>query len=362
MKNLVLLLSVFILSCASPQKNFEKGNFGKAYKGALSELEDGKRGKNKSILNRSFNEMLKAHQTEYNLIMRDADIQDWEQAFNKRENLIVDYLKGERWLDDDFNVPMDKITDANNELSDNIGKEYELMGNDAMALYSTNGDKRIAQDAFRFYNKMAEYDPNNSMLNTYINQSLEAATVHILFDADVWDFRYQYDIDRKFKNLENQSDGFIQIYFEENIPHADCMVEIDFNDLDVRVRQESNVQEFTEQIQDGFETVTDTSGRVRKEPIYKDVSGSVTTTTEYKEHYWEVRVKTNSYTNFCDFRSKNFDSLITLERNTYRLSGDERAIPSRFKNQRDEEFRDDEDDVAEDLIDDLYNQIVRYYF
>lgn len=362
MKNIILFSLVLFFSCASPQKNFEKGNFNKAYKGALKELENGKRGKNKAILNRSFNEILKAHQTQYTLIMRDADIQDWENAFYKRNDLIEDYIKGKRWLDNDFDATMEKLMDENEVLSSDIANEYELMGNEAMAVYATNGDKRAAQNAFAFYNKLAEYDPNNSRVNVYVNQALEAATVHILFDADAWDFRYEYDIDRKFKNLENQSSGFIQIYYEQNIPHADCMVEIDFNDLEERIRQETNTQNFTEQIEDGYETVKDTSGRVSKIPIYKDVSGSVITTTEYKEYYWEVRSKSNSYTNFCDFRSKNFDSSITLERTFYRLSGDERAIPSRFKNQNDEEFRDDEDDVVEDLIDDLYNQIVRYYF
>jgi len=362
MKNLLLLFAVAIISCASPQKNFEKGNFQKAYTGALKDLENGKRGKNKSILNRSFNEMLKAHQTEYDLIMRDADINDWENAFYKRDDLIVNYIKGKIWLDDDFDPPMNEISNENELLSMDIATEYELLGNEAMAEFETNRDKRLAQKAWAFYNKLAQFDPENKNLSTYINRSLEAATVHILFDADAWDFKYEYDIDRKFKNIERKSEGFIQVYFEKNIPHADCMVEIDFNDLENTIRRETNVQDFTERIEDGYKTVKDTSGRVSKVLMYKEVNGSVTRTTEFKEYYWEVRVKSNVYSNYCDFRSRNFESSITLERNKYRLSGDDRAIPSRFKNKRDEEFKDNEDDVVDDMIDDLYDQIVRYYF
>ena len=44
-----------------------------------------------------------------------------------------------------------------------------------------------------------------------------------------------------------------------------------------------------------------------------------------------------------------------------RISGDKRAIPEEYLNAPTEEFRD-EDDMAEELLEDLYEQIARAYF
>lgn len=362
MRSILFIFLVGVLSCASPQKNLEKGNFQKAYSGALSELEKGQRGKNKDILNRAFNEMLESHLTEYELLLRANDLEDLELAYGKRDRVIVDYLKGKRWLSDDFDAQMQNIETEQLDLQDELAETFLGFGNEAMHIYNMNGDKMAAQDAFGFYNKAEQYNLNNEELHQLVNRALLVGTIHILFEADAWDFSYEWDVDRIFKNIERESEGFYQVYFEDIIPHVDCRVEIDFNNLNMSRNRENDIREFTERIQDGYETIIDTTGKTRKEPKYIDIKGAVKIIREIRSYTWEARVKSDRVNNYCDFRSRNFETSFTTESLTYELSGDRRAIPNEYKSQPQDKFKGDEDDIVEDMIEDIYEQVVRYYF
>lgn len=362
MRSVLLMLLIGFLSCASPQKNLDKGNFRKAYNGALSELEKGKRGKNKDILNRAFNEMVKSHLTDYELLMRTNDLEKMEVAFNKREDVIINYLKGKRWLSDDFDTQLNSFETEQVDLQNELVLSFKSLGDEALDVFYATGDKLPAQDAFGFYNKALQFDNTNEELQLLSTKALQAGTVFILFEVDIWDFSHQWDIDRRFEDIEDESEGFYQIYYEQIIPQVDCRVEVDFNNLDVSNNRETEIREFTDRIQDGFETVIDTSGKTRKEPKYVDISGSVTIVKEIKNYTWQARVRTDRINNYCDFRSHNFETAFGTERVNFNLSGDTRAIPNEYKNQSQNNFRDDEDDIIDEMIDDMYNQIVRYYF
>ncbi|MBT8233733.1 MAG: hypothetical protein HKO66_15360 [Saprospiraceae bacterium] len=360
-KYLLIALAGMLFACASPEKKFEKGNYQSAFNGALKELTKGKRGKNKDILNRSFREILKQHNSQYALDMRSGQVRDWASAFNDRNNIIEDYIKAKRWLSDDFDRQIEIYEEEQIVLAQDITGYYEDMADNSMELFFSRGDKIAAQEAFAHYQNAIQFDDDNDTLVVKLNQALEAGTIHILFEADSWDFRYEYEIDRTFKDVERKSGGFLQVYFEENIPSVDCRIEIDFNSLDIDVGKSTEVKEFSKRIKDGTETVIDTSGKRTEVDKYITVTGSVVIVTEIKKYDWEARSRVNQMSEFCDFRTRSFNTAFIDEIEYYDLSGDQRAIPFEYKTTSQEKFID-EDNVVGDLIDDIYHQVIRVYF
>ncbi|MEM9549080.1 MAG: hypothetical protein AAGA77_24040, partial [Bacteroidota bacterium] len=156
-------------------------------------------------------------------------------------------------------------------------------------------------------------------------------------------------------------DGFVQIVYDNNSIKSDCEVELDFSRLDVDERSENSSRNYTKEILDGYRTETDTSGNSVQVPIYKEVSGTVTTRRITKTVSWRVDVEINRSTNNCDLREERFTEEVEDKIEIYELSGDERAIPNEFKDSSNQELKDT-DDMVEDLIDDLYRRVRNYFY
>jgi len=352
------------VACASPQKNFRKGNYEKAFSGTLKNLEKGGSDrKDKQILNKSFNELLKRYKNENSDLAQTNHIEDWEDSFVAADELIAKYNSASRFLDSDFDTPLESIILDNEELGSQIADNYFELANMSMGDFNASGDKLAAQDAFLMYEKVKYYDRKLQYadINNLLEGALEAGTIIVIVDADTWELSYGWDVDRRFDDVERiRAGNFYAVYFEENIDNSDCFLEVDFGSLNIRESEGSSTERFTERIVDGYETVTDSSGTTRN-PIYKNVSGTVTILRQEVLYEWDARVRTRSYTDYCDFRNNSFDSRITDRRERYQISGDERAIPDRYKTNG-TDFNFSESEVVDDLIDDIYNQFIRYYF
>jgi hypothetical protein len=351
------------MACASPQKNFEKGKFDKSYEGALKDLEKGSADRKvKTLLNKSFAKMLSQHTTDYELYMRSSEIQDWEEAYYKSEDLIDNYIRGKRWLNSDFDKPMADLEVEQDSLAYDLAKNYYDLANGAFDQFEIRGDKKIAQDAHQYFVKAAKFDPAIPEISDLISMSLDAATVHILVEADAWDFSHEWDINRQFKKIENESQGYRRVYFEDNLNNVDCHIEIDFNSLDVNISSNSNTENFSKEIIERYETVTDTSGVSVKKPVYKTVSGGVRIKTETKKYNWEARAKVDVFNNYCNFNNSRFNSDYVLEIKSYDVFGDERAIPDNYKNIKNEVFPKNDDNIIDKMISEIYEQFRRQYF
>lgn len=364
MKNHFIFIILFVVaSCASPSKNFEKGNYEKAYEGFLRDLEKGSNNrKDRNLLNRSFEEMLRQSQTQSELAYRKGQLKDLERLFKDTEDLIMDYTKGKPWLDIDFSNTMKGIIAQQDTLAMDLADAFEDLADENMRSYSQRGDKLLAQQAHFDYIKAAEYGGHSERLDQRIEESLIAATIHILFEADSWDLNLGWTIDNRFQQLEYQSGKFVQVYYEDLVDIVDCHVDIEFNRIDKRENERRTTDNFSKEIIEKYEEYTDSTGTVVKKPIYKTINASVECLIRTMSYNWDARAKINFLNNYCDYSARNFTSQYVLESKRYFIKGDERALPDNMKNLKDQEYAYNENKVVELLLDDIYKQVENHFF
>lgn len=359
---IVILAILFLFSCASPQRHFKKGNYEKAYKGALKELEKQQDSrKNKSLLNKALKELVFENQKNGRLLLRSDHIEDWESAYRKNIDLLTLYEEGRRYVLNKWANRMDSLELFNDKLEQDIAINYWQMGLDNMENFQESFNKLEAQDAHHYFLKADEYKYEDERIDSLLEVSYELGLIHILFETDVWDMSYNWLIDNKFRNIIHESHGFLMVHYENNLSYADCRIDINFNSIERKDRDYSSTEDFTKEILDGYDTVVDSTGQSQSIPRYITITGSVNIIETQRTYSWRVRSNVRTLTPFCQMRNERFEVNRSISIEKYILSGDKRAIPDRYKRRNEEFSRQQEDDLIENLIEDIYHEIVRYY-
>ncbi len=358
---LLIIISLFV-SCASPQKSYKKGNYEKAYSSALKSLNKGdKDRKLKTILNKSFDKLYEQHMGEVDKLAASGYIEDWEESYLNMEQLIAYYNDGKKYLDNDVDPSMTSVMEQAESLREDLALGFYDLGTEKMASYERVEDKITAQEAHVFYLKALDYGYREKNIMAEIDDAYAAAIITINVEAFArYDRDFQWEIDRKFDDLENESENYLKITYDGMRMSADCNMEIEFSDFRRYVQESSTTRSFSERVEDGYETQVDTSGRTTRVPIYVTVTGQVDIISEEYTYEWEAYVNTYGDSRYCNFNDRRFRETERLVNERYRTSGDRRAIPNEYLNDRVDNIN--EERIAEDLIDDIYDEIRRYYF
>jgi len=366
LKKSIFVLTTFIffllLSCASPQKSFNKGDYDKAYKLALKNMKKGKKSrKDQTILKKSFNEIMKRQQAVY-ADYNDSDIiEDWEKAYHSYDDLLEKYDEGKAYLDNDIDMTMVQIEQDLEQLGRDIADNYYSLGEMRIEAFEETKDKLEAQEAYHLYRKSEDYGKDDAELEDKIDYALEQGMLIVLVIAEErWGGRFAYDIDREFRQVEREGRDFTEVIYERNNLDADCTLEVEFSDIDRRVRDSRDTRSFSEQIQDGTESRQDTSGNTIQVPRYITVSADVTITREEVTFRWQARARAYGDRRYCDYRDRTFTAEESLVNELYDIRGDTRAVPSEFRNSRYDNRR--EEDLIDDLIEEIYRDFERAYF
>ena len=80
-----------------------------------------------------------------------------------------------------------------------------------------------------------------------------------------------------------------------------------------------------------------------------------------RNYNWEARARVDLMDNYCNYRTQDFDINRNYTIENYRVKGDRRAVPEQYKNDNDRN-RFDNDDILEELVDEIYREIERYFF
>jgi len=349
-------------SCSSPQKSFDKGNYDKAYAQALKNLQKGSKDrKDRSVLNSSFEEIL-ADKIELIASYNSSDIIEvWEEALVAYDDIIEYADEGHVYLSDDLTDKVREMKSDRDQLRYDIAENYYQLANDAYAAYEDNEDKLDAQDSYTFYDISLQYGSDHDDISSKMDQAYEWGKFKVYVEAkQSFGFSYDWDIDREFSQVERRSRGFAEVSYEKNKYDADCILEVSISD-DINVRESTSTDRFSEEIEDGYDTEVDTSGNTVRIPRTITVTGRVQTITQVITFECDARVRVSGDSQICTYNNRSFDAeeRVTYER--YEWDGDERAIPDRYKST----FRNDppdEEEIMEDLIEELYDDFVRYYF
>lgn len=359
---LFLILMVF-LSCANPQRSYDKGKYEKAYKSALKNLNKGNRSrKDKTVLNNSFKKMLNQSNKDYKNFANSELIEDWERGYRTYDKILDLYDDGQAYLDDSLESEIVQIEVELNELQEAIATNYYRLGDESMESFSRQQNKLMAQDAFLFYEKSVEYGGDYDDLGEKMDQASEEGTIVVMVEAGVrWGFSNDWEIDRRFSDVERESERFLEVHYERNGIEVDCHYQVEFEDVQRNVRDSRDRERFTERIEDGYETRTDTSGNVTRIPIYATVEGYVDIIREEITYRIEARTNIQGNRDYCGKSYRNFQEDETVVNERYEISGDTRAIPDRYRNSRTNTSKR-EDNIIDDLIEEIYDEFVRFYF
>jgi len=362
MKIQYLLFSLFVVvsisACSGPQKLYEKGNYFKAYDKALSKLKKDKERKMRTLVNKAFFKMIDQTRDDLIDLNRDYDINNAEKNLKMYDKVHERFEEGKTFLTYENVEKNAGLTDEKEDLVSDLYEEGLALMND----YNSSQLVFDARDAFACFSLVDKYCSSDfPNMDQLLNESYEAGTVIYNVSVDLnFDQEYRWEVNRKFDDLEGRQ-GFTRIVYNRQGNVGDCLVELDFDSLDENLRESTNTKNFSEEIEDGYTTSVDTSGKEVKTIKYKTITGSVTIRSITKTVRWRVRLDVRAMNNNCNLREERFSEELEDEVDQYEISGDERAIPTEFLNKNNQEL-ESTDDMVDDIIDELYRDIYNYIY
>jgi hypothetical protein len=365
MKPLYLLLLFLLIACSSPQKSFDKGNYDAAYTAAFKAVKKGKDvSKNKRLLIKTMEKLVERDLSEINSLYETATIRSEEKAMKVLYKLEDRIAESKAYIGNRHEEASADLIELNTLLSNSLKSKYIDSGNVEVENYERRGEKKYAQKACIAYSQAINYSLQRDQELEKATEDICAAAIIIYYvEAEApFEIFYNSEIDRRFDDLENQSDDFLKIYYESSPPsNPDCAINIYFNDLDERFNDNTQEQDFSEEVITGYRTETDTSGVSREVPIYENVSGRVRIVTSTKRLLWEVQTRIESNNINCNLSGFRFEAIADSTIEYYELSGDERAIPDRFKNQQREDYQSTSR-MVDVLLEQIYEEVEDAYF
>ncbi len=356
----LILITLTIAACSSPQKTFNKGNYESAFKQTFKKLKKGKATKeDKAILTRSLNELNKTAIVQADTLGKSPYIEDWEQAYEVYETLVERNEKVFELLPDALDVELDFYNNKKEQLGQMLIKEYIIYGQENLEKSHNTGLKKFAQEAYRDFDKAIYYGGDENQLSPMQEEAVELGKVYYNIVLDTRFHQYEWEIKNEFRKLSYESSTFKDIRVEEPSPNVDCNIEIVFQDIYFNIEESSDQMDYADRVITGYETVVDTAGRTTEEPIYETVTATVARVTYYKTARIDAGLYVDAATRNCDFEDRNFSETIQDKAEIRRVYGDERAVPAGERNSE-EELESDED-MAEELIDDLFVRIRRRF-
>jgi len=354
----------FCIACSSPQRKLDKQDYNAAFDIALKEVQKKKSvSSNKKIMIEALREMIDRDLAIISKSSNSDDLRSLENAIDLNYNLQERIDLAKKYIGNRFPEAADSLILLEDELAIKLFDTYIVNAEDLTRRFEQTGLKTHAQSACLLYNSALQYaEGQSSQIEEKRNAICEKGILIMYVEAEApFELFYSSDIDFKFRELEWETMDFKKIFYEKNPDQEiDCELEIYFGDLDTQVRRSRDSRTFTEEIVTGYRTVTDSTGS-RQEPVYSTVTGTVTMIVDVKRMEWEIQATLESRSNNCRRDNRRFSVFRDSEIEIYQLSGDERAIPNRYKNNFEENFESD-NDMSRYLIEEVYEEILRMYF
>ncbi|MBK8699581.1 MAG: hypothetical protein IPN29_08565 [Saprospiraceae bacterium] len=359
---LCLSILIFILACTTAKEAYQKGNYKAAIEKSLKEIKDGKDvGQNKNLLNQSFDRKYDELTSRYENRNRVA-IEKRQTLYREMEELVDLFVEAHLYLDSDNKEKQVTFDKQALQLRAEMATYYYDLGIEFLASTKKNGDKKIARKSYEAFHKVYEdYDTGNFPdLDSLVDLTLNMSILEYNFDIDLgFNFSQSWEIKQVFGRLPSSSPTFKKFYVDGSCKKCDCLIELNFRDLDERRLTSLESRQFEKKVQDGFTTTKDDKGNTIQVPKYKLLKGRVDIDKTRFEFLWQVRSDVDKETINCDETGYTFEATKWVEVFDYHLSGDAEAIPSEYRQYNKPNIN--KDDILEDLLDDLFRQVVNYY-
>lgn len=360
---LCLLVVTSLLACSSPQKRLAKGDYDGAYKRALRSLEgNNKKSQDRTTLETALSEIIIREWKSLEALRNTGEADQLEKSLKKSKKLQEKIEKAKPYLNATFDQDLENIQAADENTREELYYAYLRFGKEDLTKAISDGNKFLAQDAHGFFAKAKQYDREEAPLDSLMDACYKYGVLVYNVEANAsFDLTMNWEISRIFDNVTSEGNDFLKIYYDKSMSGVDCDIEVDFRNLDFDEYEEYTTETFTREIEDGYITEIDTFGNEIEIPIYTTIEGSVRIITKRRVGTWEARVDVDTRSSNCRLSDEIFRASRESRVEHYELSGDEAAIPNEYKVAFPEDL-EDEDDLAEEMLEDIYADFVRYYF
>ena len=362
-RTLFIVLALFT-ACGSPQKAFDNQDYEKAYKLSLSDISKGKGDKEtRTVLQQSLENLLEQQGSESRRLAGSSEPEDWKAALDINTELQNKIGEALVFLPNSFEKERYVLPQQAQSLRKRLFSYYFEQGKGDLARAESTGLKQYAQHAHGAFTKARFYaETRLAELDSLTQLAFKKGIIYYKVEIDApFDITYHWEINRVFGGLADMSGGFLRVAVDEPVKNADCAIEIRFNSLEIDIAEEKGDEDYNKEVVVAYQTVADTAGHETEVPAYGTVEGNVITITQTKTATWEIDVSIDGLTPNCGLSGDNFVASTRSVIRLVRTSGDQRAIPEEYLNVEDEDFME-EDDMVEQLLEDLYEQMVRAYF
>ncbi len=326
------ILFIFALSaCKSVDKLYEAGE----YQQIISKL-DGKAKRNsldrkeRNMMVKAANKYFETEQAKVLTSLRSGDFKDWKDAKQKIKRLQKESDKFAEYPQlREGEIDASRLSDLATEVDQKLFDYTYDLYDEGIAEYQRTGDRiyvvRAASDAYALKKYGASQRLTDSLY--YAAAQLGHRFIAVDFDRDVfnsWEFR------NNFQNEVDFRDDDFNTFTSMVGPETDYRIIVAAEISDTDVYKDDSYQEFTEEIEDGYETEIDTAtNKEIKIPIYKKITATVkaveyTWVVEGRGQYEIYDVKANTRFDSGRFSAEAQDQAVFY----YLEDGDEDAVPS----------------------------------
>ncbi len=319
------LFLVFLASCASPEKSFQKGQYTKAMRLATKEIQKGKNvAQNKKYLASSASILSEQTLSNY-LLSNSTDIKDWKDSQNEFNSVLATIGKNniatKGLVSDSYN----KLCDVKYDLDLRIVDYYYQNGLDLLTESKSTGTTELAREAYHQFVKSEKEGANTfyTDLEVLKEECIEYGSIYVSAPSEL-----------QLKSL------FLRTASVNEEQRPDCYITVSYGHVNIDESKSINTTTLKERVKVGQNAITDTSGVTRYEDLFEEVTAKEhRTVINYTAHQTlDIRVKANTDECFLRSRTVRLAENDTCTEVSY--TGDMRAVKSNNStNCNDSQFR-----------------------
>jgi len=360
MKNLsfILLLALFTIGCVTPQKSFEDGDYNSAFQQSLRKLKNKKAtSQEREIAMESLRQLLSSDQTKMTQLENLQKPKDWKKALKVVDKSRKRIEKIEPHLSYDYSPFKENLNQKENQLYGHLFHYHFDPGMNAFNESIENDDKHAAQVAYNCFKKAEKYLLDGIPIDSLKEDCVKRGKR--FYAVNVNSFGLGFGISSRNRKLA-RSTNFLDVSFNES-EKDDCRIDISFSGFHSNTSERCEFSgSFSEDILVRTETSRDTAGNFISTPIYEEVHGRAQVFKKTKNTSGSVSIYVTPITKHCKLRSGSHSGSASAKVSYNVNSGDDRAIPSEYKEETFPDKLPDDDDLEEEILDDLYKWICSY--
>lgn len=339
----ILLLAVFIVTCKSPEKLLQKGNYDAVIVKTVKNILKGKADdEDKELMDKAYHLANQQDEERIRFLKAENRPENWEEIFrrynalNRRQNEIRKVSPvtiGNRQITYDYTDYTDEIVEAKS----NAARYYYDKGQESMTLHTKEGYRQ----AYFNFQKAGEYRASDYPdLNTLIQDARYFGTSRVLIEAvNNSRIRLPDEFINKVVNVNTSglNSTWVEYYIDDQNGEInyDYIITIELQNIIISPEEISKHEYMkTKEVDDGFEYVLDRRGNVMKDslgndikvPKYRQISCTIIETKQFKTATINGMVKFRSINPGNVLKTEPVAATSVFEHMTARAIGDLDAL------------------------------------